>query len=185
MRAETIRRMRLGWTVAGAALLLLTVCGWGYLVTAPRYKRMLADRERIEVLGDVLRDAEATRRRFASVQSAARASEQSFATFRKRIPTQSDEAGFLQWLSEAASACGLEVKEFRPVGREQQGELDGRALRIASVGSYESVCRFLDGLRSCPRLNRVSSFEISPRDASREAFTLNLQVVVYSQVDKG
>jgi Tfp pilus assembly protein PilO len=97
-----------------------------------------------------------------------------------RSASKLDIAEFLSWVNAQSEEVGLMVRDFRPSGRESQPDYDGQCITLSGHGSFDSICLFLDQLRQCPRMNRVTTIEIVPRDSERTMYQLTLGVVVYT-----
>jgi Tfp pilus assembly protein PilO len=77
-----------------------------------------------------------------------------------RIPETSQESVFLGQLAELAEKSKLKIGRFRPgevFEREGYKELD---LHLSASANYSSLCHFLSGLESTPRLCRVTKLTI-------------------------
>lgn len=98
----------------------------------------------------------------------------------ERSASKLDTAEFLSWVNEQSESVGLMVRDFRPSGRDSQPDYDGQCITLSGHGGFESICLFLDQLRQCPRMNRITTIEIVPRDSERTTYQLTLGVVVYT-----
>ena len=96
----------------------------------------------------------------------------------ERASSHNDETSFLEWADRQSKETKLEVRDFRPSNRETHGDYITRTVVLSAQGSYESICLFLDSLRQCPYMLRVTSLEILPRDQNRSMFgaTFNIQL---------
>lgn len=177
----SINAIRLVWTAGGIAAVLLTGGLWWSLYAQPSLGAEREELRELATLAELRQNERQTRLRAAEVSAEAERWLRAERAFRARVPVSADESGFLQWVSLRAQECGLSVRDFRPAGREPPGEFEGRSIMLAAQGSYAAIGRFLDRLRDCPRMNRVSSLEISPRDAERTTYNFTLQVVLFNQ----
>lgn len=178
-----LRAIRRNWRIGGTCGVLLMIGAWWTMFAQSVVAARRALQDQLMAI-DVQQAAERpTRDRLNQVAAEADRWKQLEAVRRERLPQQHDEAGFLRWASESASACGLTVTDFRPASRslQGQGEYEGREMMVTAAGKYESICRFLDRLRTCPRMNRVTSFDISPRDAERTNYTFSIQIILFSE----
>lgn len=99
---------------------------------------------------------------------------------RDRTSPKNDETAFLQWANQQTNSCGFLIRDFRPSIRGTQGNYVTRTVILSTEGSYDSVCRFLDKLRECPQMIRVTTFEIVPQDQSRTTFGATLNILLFS-----
>ena len=101
-----------------------------------------------------------------------------------RLPEATHEAEFLSWTSKQAHELGLELRDFRPAGGATYGTFEGLKIRLNGVGSYATICKYLQALSEGPRMTRVVSIELLPDNAERGQFQLTLQIVVFYQPRK-
>jgi Tfp pilus assembly protein PilO len=167
--------------ILGVAGLLALLSGWWAMVGGPAnetHQRLVKERIEIESLQQqqpvfhaalheahaktAIWDGEAAKLRMRS------------------IPGQ-DDIDFLDWINEQAQTTELRITDYRPSGRENVGDYDGRGLMLATTGSFKSICRFLEAMRHCPRMNRITSVEIVPQGSQRESFSMNLRVVLFTR----
>ncbi len=175
---QTIRR---GWMAGGPAVALVLIGAWWWLLGGP----IIAAREEVnrelEEVSSLRTGEHAIRQRLVQVAAEAEQTRRAEEARRRRILEKHDDASFLHWVNQQAHECGLVVRDFRPAGRVVLGEYERSGVLIESQGTYEVICQFLDRLRACSRMNRVSSFEITPRDAERTTFALSMQIVLFAQ----
>lgn len=162
---------------------VLTGLWWYFLVAPLNEAQQSLEQEKMEVEGlqvqqpVLLAALKASQERTESWKlQAAKLEERS-------LPAQ-DDIDFLDWVNEKAVTTGLSIKDFRPSGRETVGEYEGRGLMLSTSGSFESVCRFLEAMRDCPRMNRVTSIEITPEGQKREGFMMSIRVVLFTRIPK-
>ncbi|MBL8888347.1 MAG: type 4a pilus biogenesis protein PilO [Planctomycetaceae bacterium] len=156
---------------------------WFFLVRPLNEAQQLVDQERIEVEGlhmqqPVLLAA------LKSSQERAESWKQQAARLQERSKPAQDDIDFLDWINEQATTTGLVIKDFRPSGRELVGEYEGRGLMLSTSGSFESIGRFLEAMRQCPRMNRITSIDINPEGGQRESFLMSLRVVLFTRPAK-
>lgn len=178
---NSLTSIRLTWSVGGSLAVLFTLAAWWMMLGHPA----LSAREELKrQLGRIesLRAAEqAIRARLARVTVDAQAWQCEEESRRNRVAGQHDEANFLQWVNQEAQTSDWTLRDFRPAGREVQGEYEGRGVMLSSQGSYEGICRFLDRLRAYPRANRITSLELTPRDPNKTSYACTLHVMLFSQ----
>lgn len=178
-----LRAIRRSWWTGGTCGVVALVASWWLLLAQPSVAARQAILQQLADLDAQSADEHSAWDRWSEVAAEMTRLQQIEEEQRSRVPQQSDEAAFLQWASMTADTCGLALTDFRPAGRTQQGsdEYEGRELTLTAAGGYESVCQFLDHLRTCPRMNRVTSFEISPKDPARANYTLTIRIMLFSE----
>jgi Tfp pilus assembly protein PilO len=97
----------------------------------------------------------------------------------ERCADRPNDSDFLHWIHQQADQYGLIVRDFRPLQRDKLEDYETRSVSIAGQGSYEAVCQFLNCFCTSPRMNRVTSFEITSADG-KDSFSLTMQVALYS-----
>ncbi len=98
----------------------------------------------------------------------------------QRAKPAQDDIDFLNWAHEQATEVGLQLKDYRPSGKDILGDYEGRGLLLSANGSFDDICQFLERLRDCPRMNRITSVEITPQGQDRQFFSLSLRVVLFT-----
>ena len=136
------------------------------------------------MLTDYLRRAHEIQRTFLDVSTSCEALQQVHQRNCDRIDNATDEVAFLAWMTKESTDWKLALKDFRPGAQVAYGDHDGRSLHMSGAGSYESICRMLNDLRTCPRMNRIASLSIVPFNAERTQFDVNLQVELLTSTSK-
>lgn len=179
--ANPLRRIRLAWSVGGGIVVLLLTLAWWMLLACPAFDAcdaMIHELDSVVSLADSKQEIHA---RLSQVTSEAQSWERIDETLRSRSDFQDDEAGFLKWVNSHSIASGLTLRDFRPGDERIQGDYESRSISLSFQGPYDGICRFLDRLRSCPRMNRAISLEVTPRDSDGTSFTFNLQVILLAR----
>lgn len=170
-------------TLGLGGIVVLVGLWWCFLVAPLNESHQALDQERVYVESLQLQQPvllaalETTRTRSESWK------QQESELQERSLPAQ-DDIDFLDWINEQAKTTGLNIKDFRPSGRELAGEYEGRGLMLSTSGSFESICQFLEAMRHCPRMNRITSIDINPEDNQRASFLMNLRVVLFTRSPK-
>jgi len=98
----------------------------------------------------------------------------------QRSSPQQDDSCFLRWLNQQAAVSGLQVKDFRPLAQQKDGDYTSQGFAIVAQGNYKSVCQFLDAMRNCPKMNRITNLDLTPKDAGGESFTMTIQGLLFT-----
>lgn len=178
--ASPLFAVRLRWTLLGVGGLLAMGWSYGRFVALPMIAARGESLERLAALDRLMEADHQTRQSSDAVQAEAERLDALSAAYRGRVPRQADESDFLKWVSGLADECGLTISDFRPVSRTAQAPYEIQTVRIASHGSYAGVARLLDGLRDCPRLNRIAGWELIPLESNRSNYSLTLQIQLFS-----
>lgn len=133
-----------------------------------------------------LASASDIRARHADARRSLRQEEQRLESLLARIPTTPQESEFLAELTRLARDAKLKISDFKPA--EVKGTDSHAAVEIAlrTEASYESLCRFLDGLSSLPRLCHVKRLSLKAPDAAQNTYPVDmtLQIFFLSTHDK-
>ena len=100
----------------------------------------------------------------------------------QRCTVQSSDAEFLEWIHQQAELCELTIRDFRPGARLSRNGYEGRSITVSAQGTYESVCRLLDCLRSSPQMFRVTGLDMAARDEEGNGLSLTLQGLLLKSV---
>ncbi len=168
------------WRAGGSCAVLVTVAAWWLLVGEPGWRAHEDLVDQLDAAKSLRTSATEVESRLAQARAEVEHWRREDAIRRERASQHHDEAGFLRWVNQQAQASGVRVRDFRPSGREQQGDYQGRGVMLSAQGPYESICRLLDRLRACPRMIRTTRLEITPRDTDRTMYALSLQVMLFS-----
>ena len=184
MPAETINasivRIRRHSQWLGLGVILCLLGGWWYGLLRPQQQAAEALEQRsleVESLHSqhkvLLANLDTAR------VNAARWQERKVELQQRTRPTH-DDIDFLEWAHERAARVNLNLIDFRPSGKESLGSFEGRGQMLSANGSFQSICSFLHELRDCPRMNRITSVEISPMSSERQQYNLVLRVVLFT-----
>ncbi|MCP4787262.1 MAG: type 4a pilus biogenesis protein PilO [Fuerstiella sp.] len=94
------------------------------------------------------------------------------------IPHNPEESLFLAQLSMLADDSTLTIQNFRPGRPEENDRVQRIRVQLTGEGSYEGICKFLDGLRSLPRLTHVSKLQIDPITVSG-TYPLDMELSIF------
>lgn len=178
---ESTARVRLAWRVGGSAALCVAGAAWWLLLGQATVAARTSLTNQLKELDELCASETEIRARCHAMNAEFKQWDAQAQLLAARISEVHDESAFLDWVTKRSGSTGLELRDFRPMGYEAQGEFDGRSVALLMQGSYENLCRFLDQLRDYPRLNRLVRLEVVPRDTSGESFNCTLQITLYSQ----
>lgn len=103
----------------------------------------------------------------------------------ERIPESAQEASFLGQITELASGVGFSIRDYRPGTADRKGPYGQLEVTILADGSYEELCRFIDGIDGLPRFCRLISVTAqTPQDASAR-LRIDLKVRIFFNESSG
>ena len=161
------RRWSLHLLGACSVVAMIALDCHAYRSLRQRQDQLAADRLSAMAL---IRDAAALRARHAALTrelSEVNARRSSLLARNERVP---DEADLMGQLSELTRRCDLSLKDFRP-SRSGAASID---VRLSLVGSYASLCRFLDSLSEQPKCFRVTTCDFAAPKRPDDPCTLDL-----------
>lgn len=177
-----IATARHAWHACGVLVVIVMILfWWGVLGQSVLKERKEIDHQMGQML-DLQEHEQAIKNRLTEVTNELEQRQREDARRRERTSPPHDEAGFLEWVNELAHTSGLKIHDFRPSGQDSQGIYEQHGVSLSSQGSYSGICQFLDRMRDCPRMNRITSMEITPSDGQRKEFSVSLQILLFTQV---
>jgi Tfp pilus assembly protein PilO len=102
-----------------------------------------------------------------------------FAELLTNIPNAPQEDNFLRQLAELSAATGLEIRQFTPGATTSLGNFASMQIDVSAQASYESLCRFLEGVVEMPRLCEVTSLQVEAGDPSAARYAVSFSLRIY------
>jgi hypothetical protein len=172
--------IRLLWSAGGVAAMFFAAAAWWHWLGGPTLAQRSDLQRRIRAIEEKRASLHVIHAACAAAREEAEHWRQVSREMDTRTAAHGAETAFLNWVDERAEPLGLTIRDYRPANRQRHGAFDCRSLFLSSYGTYEAICRFLDELRSCPRMCRVTNFELSPRHAVDDDYSLTLQVMLFA-----
>ena len=98
------------------------------------------------------------------------------------IPDAPLESQFLAQLTALSEECQLSIRDFQPGPVEQTENLKQIRVRLFGHGSWECVCRFLDGLQALPRLTHISRLKMAHGEESG-IYPVDMELTIFFASD--
>jgi Tfp pilus assembly protein PilO len=154
---------KLGWALhaVGLAVVLSSVCLAQAFVYRPLQLatgETLARRDEINRLLKDVNQLRAERDRLKQSLSEARQEEQRLLS---RVPDAPHEGVFLGQVSRLAQEVDLQIRDYRPGEVRARSNYSEMEISLTCEGTYDSLCRFLDGLARLPRLAKLSLLDVT------------------------
>ncbi|MCR9116735.1 MAG: type 4a pilus biogenesis protein PilO [bacterium] len=170
----------LKWATHGslAMLLLLTVAGFYLFSYAPaeaEMKAIVIESHEISRELRVWRTLASEKKQMTQDQQ--HLGEQ-IASVRDRIPQAVADDAFLVRASNIASTVGVQIVDYRRGGINEYESHSRTSLNLTCVGSYESMCRFVDELENLPRYVSVKRWNIgAPQSGDPFSFEIEIELL--------
>lgn len=177
---DAIDVLRRRWRQAGVSVVATLLVGGSVLLGRPVLSAREELREQLALVESIHAEKGAVQTRLAAAAAEAHRWRTENELRSRRASVKHDEAGFLDWIHRQAQACRITVRDFRPTNRDTDGEYDSRGIMLSAQGNYRGIVEFLDRFRECPRMNRIVSLEISPRDAEQGLYAVTLQALLFT-----
>lgn len=174
------RSLHLGWIAHSIGLLVLLVCIAAFLVAVYR-PLMAAKRQtqnRMAELERLLGTSGEARSEHHSLSVTLEELEERSQSVRQRVPQRPEEAEFLRGLSSLAEQSELTIKDYRRQGVENRPTHAELVLNVSAQGRYESICRFIHGLESMPRIATIRRLLIDAKNDTG-VYAIDFTLVLY------
>lgn len=169
----------LGLHLAGCLSLLL-IGGGAYLMLIDPLSQSIADAgQETQRLSRLVRTGASIQTRHQELSETLQHLKERTARVQERIPAGSQEAEFLEQLSEIARQRDITITDYR---RQQVIEQETHwqlTVEVSADGDYPSLCEFLAGLHQLPRITSVTRMEIDGAAEKNERYPLRLNLVLY------
>lgn len=97
----------------------------------------------------------------------------------ERIPEAADEGQFLAQLTELAGKSDLKVHNYRPGPTEKKPTYSQMDIPLEAEGTYEQLCRFLEGLESLPRFCRLAGLTVDRQEGESAALKITFTLRIF------
>ena len=177
---ERERRLGIALHAMGAVVVIgaATAIGvWGY---EPLQREQTKTRQLLNATNEFIATEESITTEARLVEQQLVETRREFEVALELVPETPEEAEFLALLSTLASTSRLNIREFRPGNVTRFGTHSELEIRVSAEGGYPSLCRFLAGLESLPRLCNVRALNVSGTGGRVEGqYPIDLTVVVF------
>lgn len=164
-------------SLAAFGLVTLVFVGW-WMYLRPLQAQQRLGEQRMHQLTTRLATADRTRAEQASLLKQLSSARQREASLLARVPDDPSEEEFLAIASSVANETGLTIKDYRP-GKTTIGPCcSSLEVQLIGEGSYESVCRFLDGVARLPRHSSVAGLHIDAT-GNRDNYLVEIAILLY------
>ena len=162
----------------GLAIVLSSACAAWCFVYRPLESARGAALARCDEISGLLESTDRLRAEQAELKHSLVEARQQEEALLARVPDDAREAEFLGQISRLAEDVGMELRDYRPGQVREQATCSAMEVALTCEGSYDAMCRFLDGLGRLPRLANLSRLDIDGSQSSGD-YTALLKLVIY------
>jgi Tfp pilus assembly protein PilO len=164
---------------AGALLTLGSAIAGYLLFYAPKMQATEATNRTIAALELSLQRAPAIQREHAQLSSRLRAMEERVEAIHHRVPREARDSEFLSSLTTLAVEVGLDITDLTPSSPVQKSGYSQMDIVLTGRSTYESLCRFVDGIGRFPRLAKILGLDVRHDPTGEGVYPVTVKVAIF------
>jgi Tfp pilus assembly protein PilO len=171
---------RFGRLLHYAGVLATVVCataGYSFL-HAPAVDSIAETSARIDEVVQSVQNSPVIREQHRIVSAKLREVTTRIANVQARVPQGADDGEFLKQVTQLAQNEKLAINDFHHEKAEVKNGYAEMQVSVHGVGSFNSICAFLDGLNKLARLSKIKDFTLSAEDTATE-YPMSATLVIY------
>jgi Tfp pilus assembly protein PilO len=171
---------RFGRLLHYAGLLVTVVCataGYSFL-HAPAVDSIADAAARIDEVVQSVQNAPVIRDQHRIVSAKLQEVTTRIANVQARVPQGADDGEFLNQVTQLAQKEKLAINDFHHEKPEVKNGYAEMQVSVHGLGSFNSICAFIDGLNKLARLSKVKDLTLSAEDAAAE-YPMTATLVIY------
>jgi Tfp pilus assembly protein PilO len=171
---------RFGRLLHYAGLLVTVVCATaGYsLLHAPAIDSIADTAARIDEVVQSVQNAPVIREQHRIVSAKLQEVTTRIANVQARVPQGADDGEFLNQVTQLAQKEKLAINDFHHEKAEVKNGYAEMQVSVHALGSFNSICAFIDGLNKLARLSKVKDLTLSAEDTGAE-YPMTATLVIY------
>ncbi len=175
----------LGWMLHAAGFCLLVVGAGAYwiVVHQPTTDAIRRTEQRIAKVSQLFESTESLRKEYEQLTEVLGRERQRVMSVRQQVPDDANEAEFLRQLSNAATRGGVVIDDYSRGTMSEQSEFSQLDVHVQCTGTFESICRFLEGLEALPRVSEVIAMNLTS-DGPGNEYPLHVTIRLYFGVHR-
>jgi Tfp pilus assembly protein PilO len=162
----------------GLSLVVMGVLATELLVVRPLRDQTQQEQSQIDQLEGLLNAGEGIRAEFNQRREQLEGERARQVALHQRVPDEPMEAAFLAQVAGLARGVDLEVKDYRPGTITQHADYSELKVELQVIGTYGSICRFLDQIPRLPRISSFTGMEISA-EPEKSIYPIRLNFSTY------
>lgn len=164
--------------LAGATIVISTVVVVYFTACASFAWQSSVRNQQIMELSTYLRRSFEIRKSHATLKQTLLDREQQFQQIDQRIPSEPNEAKFLQQTTEAAAQVGLTIHDYRRGHITKKDDHYQLEVRILGEGKYSSICHFFSHIQNLPRVVAIDRLLVDANN-SQGTYPIDLTLLLY------
>ena len=173
------RRFGNGVHCAGGVLVLSSIVAVYAFLYAPTMTATERAHQEITEIQAALRKAPGVHREHADLSEQLREVDQRLGEIRRRVPRQAAESEFISELTALADEVGLVISNLTPSSPKSLGGYSQMEISITGSAGYESVCRFVHGVRQFTRLAKIVGLDVRTGAGGNRGYSVTITVAIY------
>lgn len=167
-----------GLHAVGAGGLVTAAVVAYFVVFAPKLARFTTNEAKRQQLQALMEKGPRLRQEWEEQKQALASRRSQQQSFREKLPAMPREDEFLAQVAQLARSVGLAVRDYRPGEVTSRGNYSELEIELSCEGNYESLCRFLNGLPTLPRLSSLTGIEVQSQ-ANQPVYPIRLNLSAY------
>ncbi len=170
-----------GWSLHGAGLAVTAAVVIALAVIVIRPLRAEATRVRAGILAasNYLQQEDQIESRHEQFQATLTEQQRLQADLLAQVPERPRESEFLAQLTELSRSTGMSINGYTPGETTQHNSHASLAIRLKAHASHESLCRFLTGLETLPRLCHVTHLHVATPTLTDTVYPVEMTVRIF------
>jgi Tfp pilus assembly protein PilO len=161
-------------------VLVMVVCVTaGYsLLHAPAVDAIAETSAQIDEVMQSVQNAPVIREQHRIVSAKLREVTTRIANVQRRVPQGADDGEFLKEVTQLAQNEKLAINDFHHEKPEAKNGYAEMQVSVQGIGSFRSICAFVDGLNKLARLSKIKELTLSAEDNVTE-YPMTATLVIY------
>lgn len=177
--ASPVRNLTLAWALVGTLSIGAIITTWWQTMGKPSLQSYDELSRQLLTMSDVKQSESDISQRFQRTQLELESWNTRLTKLKERTQAHENEGQFLKWLTEQANVHEITIRDYRPGQYSVENGYQSRNVQLTTFGKYASICKFINELRDGPRMLRITSLEITPRDRLEESYSTTLHLKLF------
>ena len=170
----------LGWLLHGVGLTcaIALLVAYGYLVGGPLADHRQLCQQKVTQLEELMKKVPQVRQENAALLAELVSLQQSVDETQRRLPPELREQEFIEEVRRVASQADVEMRNSHVGSITEHQSYSQAELTFECIGSYASICRFLNEIDHFTRITEIANLQIEVGD-NFHSYPLQVTFVLY------